>query len=413
MPQSTSAALTAGAPPSRDITFMDSTAPSHISILSIDDDPTDTEILRRFMKRIEGFDYSLDTCLDPEEGLAMLELKEFDVVMLDYEMGKITGLDMLSRVRKRQPQAAIIFLSGHGSEEVAVAALKAGASDYLPKGRVLPASLKRTLTNAVEKERLRFQVAQYQDDLEQTVRMLQTKNEEIQGAYHVLSHELKTPLTAIREFVSIVIDGLGGPISDDQKEYLYIAMRNCDKMRVLLNDILDVTRLETGKLAMVMDRYDPQLVIKHAVRVQQSEAASRRIQLVIENDAMPENLEGDEGRISQVLTNLLSNALKFTPEGGRITVHAGFDASREKYIVSVQDTGCGIPPDRISKVFDRLYQVRDEDFSIQGGLGLGLNIAQEIVRAHGGELWATSILEEGSCFSFSLPNTEVPRSLSA
>jgi signal transduction histidine kinase len=380
-----------------------------LAIFSIDDCPTDTDVLRRNLKRVEQFQYTLQTALDPEEGLAELAKQQYDVVILDYQMGRVTGLDLIPRVRKLQPTAAIIFLSGHGSEEIAVSAFKAGASDYLPKGRVLPTSLKRTINNAVEKERLRFQVSKYQEDLEHTVCKLQTKNEEIKGFYHVLSHELKTPLTAIREFVSIVIDGLAGEVNEEQKEYLHVAMRNCDRLRVLLNDILDVTRIETGKLTMNFNDYDAGDMLKAAILVQQSEAATRNIDLSLDVNGLPGRMNGDEGRIGQVLTNLLTNALKFTPKGGSISVTAGTQQTgSDDLVVCVTDTGCGIDPERLPKVFERLYQVREEDFAIEGGLGLGLNIAMEIIRAHGGDLWATSELGQGSQFSFSLPQSTSP-----
>jgi two-component system sensor histidine kinase/response regulator len=222
--------------------------------------------------------------------------------------------------------------------------------------------------------------------------------------YHMLSHELKTPLTAAREFVAIVLDGLVGPLTDEQREYLALAKDSCDQMTLGLNDLLDVTRLDTGKLHIVPRPTCFGAVVSRAIVSMAPVAQDKEIllQRIIASD-LPEVFI-DEKRITQVLTNLLSNALKFTSIGGEIVVKADHDPQRPAWVlVSVSDTGRGIAPEQLNCIFDRLYQVQSEDAGMAGGLGLGLHICQEVVRLHGGEIWVDSTLGKGSTFFFTIP----------
>lgn len=389
-------------------------AKTSLQILIVDDNPEDRDLYKRLLLSLNGkYEYRFLEAELGEDGLAVCRAEYPDCILLDYYLPDLDGLEFLTALEGENGilSAPTIMLTGSGSETLVAEAMRAGAVDYIPKSRLSRNSLERAVANAIDKHRLQVAIEKHRLDLEQTNQELRRRNEEIQNFYHILSHELKTPLTAIREFVSIVLDGLAGPVSAEQRDYLQIAKDSCNQITLGLNDLLDATRLETGKLHISLCPVSITQVVSEAVAVMlpATQAKEIRLQQVIAL-ALPD-VWIDARRISQVLANLLSNALKFTPKGGEIEVKVSHEPQRPAWIrVSVSDTGRGIEPERCEYVFDRLYQVRSDDVAIEGGLGLGLYICQEIVRLHGGEIWVDSTPDIGSTFSFTVPthSTDAP-----
>jgi len=258
--------------------------------------------------------------------------------------------------------------------------------------------------DVTERMRAEDEMRHIQAQVERTNQDLLRKNEEIQNFYHTLSHELKTPLTSAREFISIVMDGLAGPLMPTQLEYLGIARESCNQLRVCINDLLDATRLETGKLSL---EPKPELLsplVHRVVHTLQPAALGKNIRLSCEVASDLPAVSVDANRIAQVVTNLLNNALKFTPEGGAISVMIDESATTPDCVeVQIRDTGCGIPRAQQDRIFDRLYQVKSGDASTEQGVGLGLYLCRELVRLHGGEIAVDSEVGAGSTFTFTLP----------
>jgi PAS domain S-box-containing protein len=240
--------------------------------------------------------------------------------------------------------------------------------------------------------------------LEESNKDLLRKNQEIQSFYHTVSHELKTPLTSAREFISIVMDGLAGPLNENQQEYLGIARESCHRLHVCIDDLMDATRLETGKLMLEMKRGSLATLVQQLVTVLGPVAARKQISLKHQVQADLPDFPFDEHRLMQVLVNLTNNALKFTPENGRVTITAR-EAPKDPGCVEVcvNDTGCGIAAAELKRIFERLYQVPNSDRGSEQGVGLGLYIARELVQSHGGKIWVESELGTGSTFCFSIP----------
>ncbi len=260
------------------------------------------------------------------------------------------------------------------------------------------------IRNITERKRAEEKMHHIQAQLEQTNRDLTKRSEEIQYFYHTLSHELKTPLTAAREFVSIVTDGLAGELNPTQLNYLRIAKKSCTELAVYINDLLDATRLDTGKLHIELNAVSLAAIIHRAIAIMEPVAAGKKIRLSEELDTNLVDVMVDESRIMQILTNLLNNALKFTFEGGEVTVKLGQDPKNSEYIqISVTDTGCGIPKDQIDNLFHRFYQIKKGDATPEKGVGLGLYLCREMVLLHGGNIWVESALGRGSTFSFTIP----------
>lgn len=375
-----------------------------LRVLIIDDSPADQEIYRRLLLENPTYDYDFLEAESGEIGLSICESNPPDCVLLDYLLPDLNGLDFLAALadETNAPAFPIIMLTGYGNELIVAEAMRAGAADYLPKDVLSAESLGRALRNAVEKYELRAAVENQRWMLEQTNAELLRKNEEIRTFYHMLSHELKTPLTAAREFVSILIDGLAGPLTDTQLDYLGIAKESCDQMTMGLNDLLDVARLDTGKLHIDPSPFAIGTVVERAIVSLTPMAKEAKLNLNHQIAPDLPELNFDARRIMQVLTNLLTNALKFTPVGGQVTVEVTSVADGGIQ-VSVIDTGRGIAPDQRDHIFERLYQARTHEEVFEGGLGLGLYICQEVIKLHRGEIWVDSTPGQGSTFSFTLP----------
>lgn len=391
-----------------------------LRILIVDDSPEDRTLYRRLLAQFPSPGVQVVEAELGEEGLDVYQAEPLDCILLDYHLPDLEGLeflDELARVSGEVP-VPVLVLTGQGSETVAAETLKAGASDYLPKASLTFASLERAVRNAVEKARLRAAVEEKHNllqqshqaieeqhrVLQQTHQALERGNAEIQQFYHMVSHELKTPLTSARSFTTILLDELTGPLTAEQREYVDFIQDSCDQMTHGLNDLIEVTRLHTGKLLIESQPCCIGTVVTHVVGSMTPMAQEKGIELSYELDPVLPEVIIDERRIMQVLMNLLTNAFKFTPSGGTVAVGAAFDTSQSTMMrVSVSDTGRGIPVEQQERIFDRLYQTQQHDTTIEGGLGLGLHICQELVKLHGGELEVESLPDAGSTFTFTVP----------
>jgi signal transduction histidine kinase len=375
--------------------------PKPLKILLIDDDEDDCVLTQSLLAEIDHLEIELEWESRYETALSLIAAKAYHAYLVDYRLGKHTGVELLQRIVELGIKAPVIMLTGLGSETIAVEAMRAGAADYIPKSAVSRPALERILSTSVEKYLLRLVIDEKHRALATSNQELLHRNDEIQHFYHTVSHELKTPLTAMREFVSIVLEGLTGPLNEQQREYLQIAKDSCDQMTFHLNDLLDATRLDIGKLRITPRQTSIESVLNQAIASMALSATQGGIRLQQELQTDLREVFIDERRINQVIINLIGNALKFTSKGGRITVKVDDDSRHPGHIrVSVHDTGCGIESDNLERIFDRLYQVPDDRGQCADGLGLGLYISREIVRLHGGELSVESTPGVGSVFSF-------------
>ncbi len=377
-----------------------------LSLLVVDDNPGDHALYAALLEAVDTHRYTLTGEFTADGGLEECDAHDFDCVLLDYRLPDRTGARFIQDLSKRTTGSfpPIIVLTGAGSEEIAVEALRAGAADYIPKSVLSTQSLHRTIVNAVEKARLRQAVREKRNELERSNLILSRQNEEIHGFYHTISHELKTPLTSLKEFVCIVLDGLGGPLTDTQREYLTLARESCNQLHFHLNDLLDAARLDTGKLLINLHDDFLHPCIEQSVATMLPIAKRKGVTLKCELAPNAPQVRLDKPRFNQVLANLIGNAIKFTGEGGHVRVTSN-NEGRDRVRISVTDTGCGISSDECARIFERLYQVTPSDGQLQG-LGLGLSICRDVVRLHGGDLSVESTPGRGSTFSFTLNRGE-------
>ena len=223
-----------------------------------------------------------------------------------------------------------------------------------------------------------------------------------------MSHELRTPLNAVIGFSEVLLERMFGEINPKQDEYLQDILSSGRHLLSLINDILDLAKIEAGRMELEVTDFDLPQAIDNAVTLVRERAARRAITLEVEIDAQLGEIKGDERKVKQVLLNLLSNAIKFTPEGGRVGVHAGLaDGVAE---ISVSDTGVGIAPEDHEAVFEEFRQVGTDYAKKHEGTGLGLTLSRRFVELHGGKIWVKSQLGQGATFTFTLPVKPWPTS---
>jgi signal transduction histidine kinase len=222
-----------------------------------------------------------------------------------------------------------------------------------------------------------------------------------------MSHELRTPLNAIIGFSEVLAEGMFGEINEKQTEYLNDILESGRHLLSLINDILDLSKIEAGRMELEPAEFDLPAAIDNALTLVRERAGRRDIRLGRQIDGRVGVLRGDERKVKQVLLNLLSNGLKFTPEGGRIDVRAVVNEGLVE--VSVADTGVGIAPEDHEKVFEEFRQVGTADKKVEG-TGLGLALSRKFIELHGGRIWVESQIGHGSTFTFTLPVGREPTS---
>ncbi|WP_204567937.1 sensor histidine kinase [Clavibacter zhangzhiyongii] len=242
------------------------------------------------------------------------------------------------------------------------------------------------------------------DGQERVVARLEALDRSKSDIIGTVSHEMRTPLTSISGYVELVLDGEGGDVPDDAKDMLRVVDRNARRLQSLVADMLTMTRLDAGERP-AMAPLDVATLVRRAAESLRPFADARRVDLAV-GDAGPATVEGDAGQLERVLTNVIENAVKFTPAGGTVSVelHAATGPTgRPAVMVVVADTGMGIPADALPQVFDRFFRAANAQSEVVPGTGLGLAIVREIVRAHGGEVTVSSVLGEGTTFRIALP----------
>jgi signal transduction histidine kinase len=369
-------------------------------VLLVEDNPADAFMLRASLQSSRWG--AVDVHQVDRVSAAVLHLRHqpADVVLLDLGLPDVRGLDAVRTALAGAPGVPLVVLTGMDDKGMAEQALKEGAQDYLVKGEANGELVMRSIRYAMLRQQMR-------DEADRARReQLALKDEFLS---HV-SHELRSPLAVVHQFVTILEDGLAGEMTPTQREYLGIARHNAQQLGSMIDDLLEITRAQVGKLTSEPRCMDIAEAIEQAVAGFQARAAEKRIALVVRTTERLPTLYADPRRVAQVLANLLDNAIKFTPEGGTISVGAAPDQQEPDQVrCRVSDSGCGMSAEETRLVFERLYQVQGASTASRKGLGLGLYISKELIHRQGGRIWAESELGKGSTFAFTLPVFALPK----
>ena len=249
-----------------------------------------------------------------------------------------------------------------------------------------------------------------QDELDQRTLELAAARAELHSLDQIKSafistaaHELRSPLTALSGYLELLHDNDTSNLTDQQKNYLLVIEESTQRLVSIINDLLDVTRIESGRVALVLQATDLAGLIEQATAAYADQLRDREIQLTLDTPAGLPPALCDETRTSQILDHLLSNAVKFTQLGGSITVSLERASEDGFLLLVVEDSGVGIPRSEHDRIFERFYRASNAAYSGAAGAGLGLHIARALIELHGGRIWLESDVERGSTFYVTLP----------
>jgi signal transduction histidine kinase len=382
--------------------------------LLVVDDEESLRITTAAILEKEG--YTVDTASSGDEAISLLEKAEYDLVLTDLHMEGGEGLTVLNEIRRTCPLTISIVLTGFASVESAISALQEGAYDYLVKPCDIE-TMKHTIRRGVDHRRLMLAEQKARADLESLNQDLERRiaertaeltrlNVELAEANRAkdvflatLSHELRTPLTPVVGWIKLLRSG--NLDTNSIAQALDAIERNAWLQARLIDDLLDTSRIATGKLQFEPKPTDLNMIVKAALDTVLALAASRNIELSITLSPATLVVMGEPVRLQQIAWNLISNAIKFTDPGGKVTVTTSSKDGDAH--LSVSDTGVGIAPDFLPHVFDRFRQADGSTSRRHGGLGLGLAIADALAKMHLGRLEAKSDgVGHGSTFTFSI-----------
>ena len=373
-----------------------------ICVLLVEDDEGDARLACKALATFSGLHFSVTRARCISEATELLQNRRFDVVLLDLGLPESDGLETLTSVRQASHDVPIVVLTGRSDQSASLLALEAGAQDYLPKTDMIPDTLARVIHYSIQRHRLVGELKLANELMASKNRRLAELYETAQQFVDNVSHEFRTPLTVIREFTSIVCDGLDGPVTEQQTKRLGAILNRTDDLALMVDDLLDISRLESGLLSAWRRRCDVADVLHQAASLIRRRAASKNVELEITlEESLPE-IYCDDEKARRVLINLAINAIKFTPEGGRVELWARRRGDGQ-LAIGVTDNGPGISPADLAVIFDRFRQADTPLRSSTKGFGLGLNIAKDLVRLNLGTIDVASEVGEGSTFSFTIP----------
>ncbi len=370
-------------------------------ILIVDDE---TPILEMVSQYIHLLGYEASSAKNGQEALTLLKQEPYTILLTDIKMPDMDGLELMKKVKEEFPGLHIIAMTGHGTSYTFTDVVAAGATDYLNKPFSLD-ELRAKLKRVIQERKLIFDLTQKSIELEKLNEELKRLNQLKSIFISSVSHEIRTPLTVIKEFISLMLEGHGGSLTEEQKEYLGIAHKNILRLTNLIDTLLDFSRIESGKgLQLKFESARLSDVVEEALLTLSPSLEEKRIAL--ENHLDPEipPVLIDRNRMAEVFINLIHNGIKFTSPGGKITIDTrGLTETRDYLKVVIKDTGMGIAPEDLPRVFDRFYQAQKAQAGITMGTGLGLAITKEIVEKHKGTIHVESRLGSGSSFMFTIP----------
>ncbi|MBF0245129.1 MAG: hybrid sensor histidine kinase/response regulator, partial [Planctomycetes bacterium] len=376
-----------------------------LKVLVVDDEPGMRHGATRALEKYsfhdercaEDISFEIDQAADGKSALAKVAEYPRDIVLLDYKLPDMTGLELLEHFHKEGHDFLTIMITAYSSIDVAISATRNGAYAFLPKP-FSPSELKTSVTRAarslilyrkarkleIEKHRIRFQFIS------------------------VLAHELKAPLNAVESRLRLMDSKVLGDCIDEYQDGVRSCIHRIDGMRKLILDLLDLTRIESGQKKRNLQMHDMVGLVHHMLESVETEAHARNISFTVEG---PDKLvvECDSGEMEIILNNLLTNAVKYNRDGGSVRICLG--TAEGGFILSVSDTGIGMSPEEKEKLFGEFVRIKNSDTCDIPGSGLGLSILKKLVALYHGSIKVESVKGEGTTFTLifkSFPGQKSP-----
>jgi len=352
-------------------------------LLLVEDNPDHAELIEIALRESLP-EFHIETVPSGDQCLSRLQEGGFDIIVLDYSLPGMNGLQVMDEMRKKGYQLPFVVVTGRGNETVAVEAMKKGAYDYIVKSENYLTALPLVVKKALEKHELTKELTRRNRELEAV------RSEFIS----IITHELRTPLNGIIGYAELLKDGFYGELEEEQKQALQNIIACGRHLLDLIDEILEMSRFPSESIRLNRELCSVYDIIEAVATTIKPLVQQRNLQLIINCDKNLPPLYIDPQRIYQILLNIAGNAVKFT-EQGRIEIGAINKGDQIEFYV--QDTGVGIARDKIDKVFD------------YGQRGLGLRLSKRLVELHNGRIWVNSEVDKGTTFHFTLPVGETLR----
>jgi signal transduction histidine kinase len=384
------------------------------SILIVDDDPTLLRVLPD-MLRLRMPEVRVDVAESGKIALERMAGRDYDAIVTDIKMPGMDGLELLAQIRTLRPETPTLLITGHGEHDLAVRALRGGAFDFIQKpidrdyfvAAMSRALRMRHLRRDVDRKRraLKRRAARLEQIVAERTRELTDANRAKDEFLAVLAHELRNPLAPMRNAVEVMrLQGPQDPVLAGARD---IVQRQVTHMARLVDDLLDVSRITRGKIELRRAVVDLRDVLERSMDHAREMIRAHGHQVELSTGSEPLWVDADPVRLDQILGNLLNNAAKYTDDSGRIAVTAERDGDR--VVVRVRDTGIGIEPEMLRRIFEPFAQAERSLARSRGGLGIGLTLVRQLVELHGGSVEAFSAGPgTGSEFTVRFPVVEPP-----
>lgn len=370
-----------------------------IRILHVDDNVHDRQLVKDAIE-IEHGNFEIVEAENREKFEQQLAENYFDLVLSDFNILGFDGLQVLQIVKERKPGLPVIIVTGTGSEEIAIQAMKMGAADYVIKSVKHIQCLVPTINTVLKIKKMKDKVEKAQISIRQSEALLRELNATKDKFFTIIAHDLKNPFSAIVGFSNILSEQINKKNYEGIEEYAEIIKNSAERAMSLLSNLLQWSRSQTGRMEYTPESFDILALINEISELSNDSARQKSITIRCE---LPQTATvfADKAMISTIIRNLVSNAIKFTNTGGLIIISVL--QKPDEMVVSVCDDGVGIRKDDINKLF-RI----DENYITKGtqketGTGLGLILCKEFILKHGGKIWVDSEPDKGSTFYFTIP----------
>lgn len=366
-------------------------------ILIAEDDPISRKVLCTALQKRDFKVNAVENGLEAWEVLKKRNAPQ--LVILDWMMPEMDGVEVCRRVRNKKSSdyIYIIFLTAKGQRDDFSEGMSAGADDYITK----PFDSQELIARIKVGQRIINLESQLTSHIQKLKELDKLKDDFIS----MVSHELKTPIAVMRGGISICLDGVAGKLTDKQEDILTDFMENINRLNRLVTDLLDVSKIEAGKLSIQRSSFNLCSVAKKIRRDCSPTVSEKGLQFDLDIPENELNIFADKDRVIQIFTNLVSNSLRFTSEG---EICLGIKNQKKFIQCWVSDTGVGIAKENLSKLFSKFEQFGRTDGPGYKGTGLGLTITRALVEKHGGRIKVDSELGQGTTFSFTLKKTDFP-----
>ena len=364
--------------------------PENAAILVIDDEEAIRDSCCQVLAKAG---YRTQTAEDGNVGLEKITEMKPDLVLVDLKMPGMSGMELLEKIAQIDPSIISVVITGYATVESAVEAMKRSAYDFLPKP-FTPDQLRIVVKRGLERRRLVIE----------SQRLRREKEMMRENFVTLVSHQLRSPLASARQYFGVIREGFAGDVTDKQKQIIETAGRYLDDLMQLINDWLDMARIDSGRLTEKFEPVALETVLLDILDGLAALAEAGKVTFSLHLSSDTPEVHGDRESLRQAITNLVSNAIHYNRPGGTVAINTKQQGN--EVVVEICDTGIGISRDDLPFIFDEFFRVKSSQTRHIPGTGLGLPIAKRIIEAHHGRIQVDSELGKGTTFTITLPKAQ-------